>query len=285
MANGLETSASSPPFAEQLLPSGCLLDPNSSSQFGKGAGSLRHSYSCPPIRAGSSGSTKALLLASSSAAAAQQHNHHLPARRGVRMSDSHLQLATTGGADGANNTELELEPSWGALQTYPAAAAAAGAGNGPSTVYANGQHHDELERRKFTRNLLSANNKKESLERYKAIMSLIEACKRRLDVQLGPSTALVVADAAWGAEPLVSLMQAVLDVGEALASFGNCHFPEHSNEARAILAGDYRALLRQYLSTFGFVFAQPTAQQLSHDMQVGTSGCTGGLLGCCVWRH
>lgn len=222
-----------------------------------GAGSLRHSYSCPPSRGSSS---KAL----------QSSAQHLPPGM-VRMSDSHLQLAVNGtDADRAGGSELDAEPSWGAIQSYHhGAAAAAGAGSGPSTMFANGQHQDELERRKFTRNLLSANNKKESLERYKAIMSLIEACKRRLEVQLGPAAAsTVLAEASWGAEPLVSLMQAVLDVGEALASFGNCHFPEHSNEARAILAGDYRALLRQYLSTFGFAFAQPTKQQLTHDMQV-----------------
>lgn len=68
-------------------------------------------------------------------------------------------------------------------------------------------------------------------------------------------------------------MQSVLDVGEALASFGNCRFPEHSNEARAILAGDYRALLRQYLSQFGFMFAAPMKEQLSHDLQVGWVRC------------
>lgn len=218
----------------------------------------------------------------------------------VRMSDSHLQLTAAAPNGNGNGVDAERsssassheltdgsEPSWGSIQAYhqhsaPAGSAAPGNGvlasyaaNGNSHGaanghhFANGQRHDELERRKFTRNLLSANNKKESLERYKAIMSLIEACKRRLELQLGPAAAAaVLAAAAWDQEPLVSLLQSVLDVGEALASFGNCHFPEHSNEARAILAGDYRALLRQYLSTFGFAFAQPTKQQLTHDMQV-----------------
>lgn len=193
----------------------------------------------------------------------------------VRMSDPHLLLTAANGtaaerASSNSSHDLDGEPSWGSIQAYQhSAAAAAGAGHGPSTVFANGQHQDELERRKFTRNILSANNKKESLERYKAIMSLIEHCKRRLEMQLGPAaTALILAEAAWAQEPLVSLLQSVLDVGEALASFGNCHFPEHSNEARAILAGDYRALLKQYLSNFGFVFAPPTKQQLGHDMQV-----------------
>jgi hypothetical protein len=189
------------------------------------------------------------------------------------MSDSHIQLAAANGnnntAERSNSSSHELpdeEPAWGSIQAFPGSAA-----NGSSGHLGNGQHHAELERRKFTRNLLSANNKKESLERYKAIMSLIEACKRRLELQLGPAAAAaVLAEAAWHQEPLASLLQSVLDVGEALASFGNCHFPEHSNEARAILAGDYRALLRQYLSSFGFVFAQPTKQQLSHDMQVRT---------------
>lgn len=193
----------------------------------------------------------------------------------VRMSDSHLQLTAGNGAEAERTNsnsshELDADPSWGSIQAYHnGPAAAAGAGHGPNTPYSNGQHQHEVDRRKFTRNLLSANNKKESLERYKAIMSLIEACKRRLEQQLGPAAAAaVLAEAAWDQEPLASLVQSVLDVGEALASFGNCHFPEHSNEARAILAGDYRALLRQYLSTFGFVFAQPTKQRLSHDMQV-----------------
>jgi hypothetical protein len=39
--------------------------------------------------------------------------------------------------------------------------------------------------------------------------------------------AAVLASAAWTSEPLLLLLQSVLDVGEALASFGNCHFPEH----------------------------------------------------------
>lgn len=78
----------------------------------------------------------------------------------------------------------------------------------------------------------------------------------------------------------------MLDVGEALASFGNCHFPEHSNEGRAILAGDYKALLRRYLSSFGFMFAQPTKEHLPHDLQVrlgassAVSMATGGSK-CC----
>lgn len=67
----------------------------------------------------------------------------------------------------------------------------------------------ELERRKFTRNLLSANNKLESLERYKAIMSLIETCKRRL-AALMPPGCLSPADIAWGCEPGASLMQVML---------------------------------------------------------------------------
>ncbi|KAF6261468.1 hypothetical protein COO60DRAFT_774232 [Scenedesmus sp. NREL 46B-D3] len=130
------------------------------------------------------------------------------------------------------------------------------------------QRSQDNEHRKFTRNLLSASSKKESLERYKAIISLIESCKRRLAAlpqlqQPGASPASI----AWGCEPAVSLLQAVLDVGEALASFGNSHFPEHSNEGRAILAGDYRALLRQYLSQFGFMFAAATKEQLPHDLQ------------------
>lgn len=191
----------------------------------------------------------------------------------VKMSDPHLQLTNGADTERTSSTSshgLDGEPSWGSIQAYHhGAAAAAGAGHGPSALYSNGQHYGDVEDRKFTRNLLSANNKKESLERYKAIMSLIEACKRRLELHLGPAAAAaVLADAAWAQQPLVSLLQSVLDVGEALASFGNCHFPEHSNEARAILAGDYRALLKQYLSSFGFVFAQPTKQQLNHDMQV-----------------
>ena len=100
------------------------------------------------------------------------------------------------------------------------------------------------------------------------------------------SDAAVLAEAAWAQEPLVSLLQSVLDVGEALASFGNCHFPEHSNEARAILAGDYRALLRQYLSSFGFAFAQPTKQQLAHDMQVCARALAcAGVVGCILVAH
>lgn len=183
-------------------------------------------------------------------------------------------------ASSTSSHEMDGEPSWGSIQAYQQQHGSAAAGQHMHGMYANGngQHQDELDRRKFTRNLLSANNKKESLERYKAIMSLIEACRRRLELQLGPAAAAaVLAEAAWAQEPLVSLLQSVLDVGEALASFGNCHFPEHSNEARAILAGDYRALLKQYLSSFGFVFAQPTKQQLTHDMQEEVQ-CVGSLL-------
>jgi hypothetical protein len=138
----------------------------------------------------------------------------------------------------------------------------------------NDGSHEHERHRKFTRNLLNASSKKESLDRYKAIISLIESCKRRLAAlpqlqQPGASPASIT----WGCEPACSLLQAVLDVGEALASFGNSHFPEHSNEGRAILAGDYRALLRQYLSQFGFMFAAATKEQLPHDLQV----CAGSL--------
>lgn len=244
---------------------------------GQGPGSLRSSYSCPPSRSNST-TTKA--------SAAQRLP---PGGAMVKMSDPPTPLQLTNGGPAADperasrtsSHDMDGEPSWGSIQAYQqgAAAAAAGGGQYMHGMYANGggQHQDELDRRKFTRNLLSANNKKESLERYKAIMSLIEACRRRLELQLGPAAAAaVLAEAAWAQEPLVSLLQSVLDVGEALASFGNCHFPEHSNEARAILAGDYRALLKQYLSSFGFVFAQPTKQQLTHDMQVGAALALGG---------
>ncbi|WIA17552.1 hypothetical protein OEZ85_014379 [Tetradesmus obliquus] len=177
-------------------------------------------------------------------------------------------------------SDYEHSGDEGALQQYQHGSSGS-PGNG---FYANGkssqhspqkQQHQrsqdgaqEHERRKFTRNILNANNKKESLERYKAIISLIESCKRRLaalpQLQLpGASPASI----SWGCEPACSLLQAVLDVGEALASFGNSHFPEHSNEGRAILAGDYRALLRQYLSQFGFMFAAATKEQLPHDLQ------------------
>jgi hypothetical protein len=176
--------------------------------------------------------------------------------------------------------EFDHSGDEGALQQYQHGSSGS-PGNG---FYANGKssHHSpqkqqqrsqdgsqEHERRKFTRNLLSASHKKESLERYKAIISLIESCKRRLAAlpqlqQPGATPASIV----WGCEPACSLLQAVLDVGEALASFGNSHFPEHSNEGRAILAGDYRALLRQYLSQFGFMFAAATKEQLPHDLQV-----------------
>jgi hypothetical protein len=139
----------------------------------------------------------------------------------------------------------------------------------------------EHERRKFTKNLLNASNKRESMERYKAIMSLIESCKRRLAAlpqlqQPGANPASIQ----WGREPACSLLQAVLDVGEALASFGNSHFPEHSNEGRAILAGDYRALLRMYLSQFGFMFAAATKEQLPHDLQVSLAAAA--ALACCL---
>lgn len=116
------------------------------------------------------------------------------------------------------------------------------------------------ERRKFMRNLLNANNRKEPIERYKSIMSLIEHCKRRAR-DVPPNTP-------WSKEPAQSLLQSIMDVGEALASFGNCHFPEHSNEARAILAGDYRRLLREYLSNLGGVFTAGPEKGLAPELEV-----------------
>eukprot|EP00878_Enallax_costatus_P019169 GHUV01020214.1.p1 GENE.GHUV01020214.1~~GHUV01020214.1.p1 ORF type:complete len:289 (+),score=87.82 GHUV01020214.1:133-999(+) len=61
--------------------------------------------------------------------------------------------------------------------------------------------------RKFNRNLVNANRKTESLERYKALVSLIEVSKRRLAALLSESGVNSLDDVAWWQEPAASLMQ------------------------------------------------------------------------------
>lgn len=65
----------------------------------------------------------------------------------------------------------------------------------------------EVEQRKFTRNLVNACRKTESLERYKAIVSLIEVLKRRLATQLSAPGISSLDDISWRTEPGASLMQ------------------------------------------------------------------------------
>jgi len=76
-----------------------------------------------------------------------------------------------------------------------------------------------------------------------------------------------------------------VDVGEALAGFGNAQFPERSGEARAVLAADYKALLSEYLRHLGGVLVPGACTGLSSETEVrvrmalfgGDGGGVGGV--------
>jgi hypothetical protein len=76
----------------------------------------------------------------------------------------------------------------------------------------------------------------------------------------------------------------ILEVGEALATFGNCQFPEHSNEHRTILAADFKRLMQEFLGKLGSVFVPGAVSNMPPDVQVGGEGldvsrCLGRLQG------
>lgn len=71
----------------------------------------------------------------------------------------------------------------------------------------DGRLQEQEVERKFNRNLVNANRKTESLERYKALVSLIEVSKRRLAALLSDSGVNSLDDIAWWQEPAASLMQ------------------------------------------------------------------------------
>ena len=82
----------------------------------------------------------------------------------------------------------------------------------------------------------------------------------------------------WNHEPALSLLRDILEVGEALATFGNCQFPEHSNEHRAILAADFKQLMQEFLRKLGSVFVPGAVSNLPSDVQVrGDDGQPGSL--------
>jgi hypothetical protein len=118
-------------------------------------------------------------------------------------------------------------------------------------------------RRKYVRDLVVATNPAhDTLGRYKALTALIEHCKGRARaLRPGGGTD-------WGREPAHSLLHAIVDVGEALAGFGNANFPERSGEARAVLAADYKALLSEYLTHLGGVLVPGACRGLTADTEV-----------------
>lgn len=117
-------------------------------------------------------------------------------------------------------------------------------------------------RRKYVRDIVVATNPAhDSLGRYKALIALIEHCKTRARVMRpGMQTD-------WGREPANSLLHAIVDVGEALAGFGNANFPERSGEARAVLAADYKALLSEYLMHLGGVLVPGACRGVAPDVE------------------
>jgi hypothetical protein len=69
----------------------------------------------------------------------------------------------------------------------------------------------------------------------------------------------------------------ILDVGEALVQFGNCHFPERSNEGRAVLAADFKRLMQEYLGKLGSVFVPGAVDdKLPGNLHVSGRVCVGG---------
>jgi len=188
------------------------------------------------------------------------NGHPYPSTNGSNSFNRHCESSDYSSGFPSPNNQPGNQFHQQQQQHFDRCGSGSGSGSGPGAA--------DSEMRKFNRNLLHANNtRKEALERYKAIMSCIESCKRKVAAH-AVQVASTGDSSCWGGEQGSAIVQAVLDVGEALASFGNHQFPEHSNEGRAILAGDYKALLRQYLSNFGWLFAQTAKQQLPVDLQV-----------------
>jgi hypothetical protein len=147
-----------------------------------------------------------------------------------------------------------------------------GAGYGPPAPRRAEAAAAAAARRKYVRDVVAATNPAaDNLSRYKALIALIEHCKARArGLGAGPSTD-------WGREPAASVLHAVVDVGEALAGFGNAQFPERSGEARAVLAADYKALLSEYLTHLGGALAPGACRGLSPDTEAEVRA-VGGLL-------
>lgn len=132
--------------------------------------------------------------------------------------DRQLQLAFDSSADANDDVEHALQRYGnGASRSYSSPPSA---GNSRSNLFspAEGNGHPELSRhssqrlrdeedRKFNRNLVNANRKTESLDRYKAIVSLVEVCKRRLTALLSEPGVTSLDDIVWHLEPAASLMQ------------------------------------------------------------------------------
>jgi hypothetical protein len=117
-------------------------------------------------------------------------------------------------------------------------------------------------RRKYVRDVVVATNPAaDNLVRYKALIALIEHCKARAR-RLAPG-----GHTDWAREPAASLLHAIVDVGEALAGFGNAQFPERSGEARAVLAADYKALLSEYLTHLGGVLVPGACRGLAPETE------------------
>lgn len=256
----LQSAASLPPLllnGSTSPPGAGTLDQQQHHQgLQTGAGSLQHSLSCPQTeyRSSSKGAQSLQRSLTNSRQQQQQDRAHM-----VRTSDpQHAVLQLPAGthagngrnSDGSSDQQLALAlPGEQQITAWARPGSPAGQHQqqlSPAHTHSNGagmqhhhQHHHqqhqqlELERRKFTRNLLSANNKKESLERYKAIMALIEACKRRLEVQLGPAGGFW--DVCWeGAAPWQSRVTVVM---RGLVSVGGGTAPRCSGAVQVELRG------------------------------------------------
>lgn len=188
--------------------------------------------------------------------------------QGVRFDSprDHGSASPTNCSDYADE-DYGYEPEWNQRGYKPTGSGSFGGPDGSSGMAAT--------RRKYVRDIVIATNPAhDSLGRYKALIALIEHCKARArGLRPSPSTD-------WGREPANSLLHAIVDVGEALAGFGNAHFPERSGEARAVLAADYKALLSEYLRHLGGVLVPGACKGLDADVEVGAR-----REGCMVWEH
>ena len=220
-------------------------------------------------RAGAGGST-ALVAAASRAIAAHPISRYGGAGSGSgnggggavgaiasvlnRDGTSSMGRAGAGGGNGGGGslTHHAADDSsygGGAYDVGPYGGDSGGMG-GVGGVGGGGDGGGGQERRKYVRDIVAATNPAaDALSRYKALTALIEHCKARARaLRPGPHTD-------WAREPARSLLHEIVDVGEALAGFGNAQLPERSGEARAVLAADYRALLSEYLKHLGGALA------------------------------
>ncbi|GAX75000.1 hypothetical protein CEUSTIGMA_g2446.t1 [Chlamydomonas eustigma] len=117
---------------------------------------------------------------------------------------------------------------------------------------------------RFIEDLLSAESSLNALERYKALIRLMSALKRRM---LQANIVNPLNPQSWEGPEQQEVLKQIVMVGECLARFGTAEFSERSNASRAINTKDYATLLTQFLEAHGTLFALEFILSLPQGLQ------------------